>query len=44
MGWKRAARAAQLHLTSRLHAATLIVPVIKAKQNPSALLKHLFLS
>lgn len=43
MGWKRAALAARLHLTSRLHAVTLIVPVIKAKQNPSALLKHLFL-
>jgi len=44
MGWKKAAREARLHLTSRLHAATIIVPVIKAKQNPSALLRHLFLS
>lgn len=42
IGWKQAARAANLHWTSRLHAASLIPKSIKARKSPTKLLKHLF--
>ena len=40
IGWKSAARAASLHSTSRLHAASLIPACIARKQNPFPLIKH----
>jgi hypothetical protein len=43
MGWNSAARAASLHSTSRLHAASLIPACIARKQNPLPLLKHVLL-
>jgi len=41
IGWNKAARAAKLHSTSRLHAASLIPTCIARGQNPWALIKHL---
>ena len=41
IGWYRAARAAKLHSTSRLHAASLIPASIARGQNPWRLLRHL---
>jgi glycosyltransferase involved in cell wall biosynthesis len=41
IGWKRAARAARLHSTSRLHAASLIPSSIAKGKNPWKLVKHL---
>ena len=41
IGWNRAARAAKLHSTSRLHAASLIPASIARGQNPWRLLRHL---
>ena len=41
IGWNRAARAAKLHSTSRLHAASLIPACIARGQNPWRLLRHL---
>jgi glycosyltransferase involved in cell wall biosynthesis len=41
IGWNQAARAAKLHSTSRLHAASLIPASIARGQNPWRLLKHL---
>jgi glycosyltransferase involved in cell wall biosynthesis len=41
VGWKHAARAAKIHSTSRLHAASLIPACIARGQNPWQLLKHL---
>jgi glycosyltransferase involved in cell wall biosynthesis len=41
IGWNEAARAAKLHSTSRLHAASLIPACIARGQNPWQLLKHL---
>jgi len=43
IGWNSAARAARLHSTSRLHAASLIPACIARKQNPLPLLKHVLL-
>jgi glycosyltransferase involved in cell wall biosynthesis len=43
IGWKSAARAARLHSTSRLHAASLIPACIARRQNPLPLLKHALL-
>jgi glycosyltransferase involved in cell wall biosynthesis len=40
MEWNSAARAARLHSTSRLHAASLIPACLARKQNPLPLLKH----
>jgi hypothetical protein len=40
IGWKSAARAAKVHSTSRLHAASLIPTCITRKQNPLPLIKH----
>ena len=40
IGWSSAARAARLHSTSRLHAASLIPTCIVRKQNPVPLIKH----
>jgi glycosyltransferase involved in cell wall biosynthesis len=40
IGWNKAARTARLHLTSRLHAASLISKSILAKRNPWKLIKH----
>jgi glycosyltransferase involved in cell wall biosynthesis len=40
IGWKSAARAAKVHSTSRLHAASLIPTCIARKQNPLSLIKH----
>lgn len=40
IGWKSAARAAKVHSTSRLHAASLIPACITRKQNPLPLIKH----
>jgi len=42
LGWSRAARAAKLHSTSRLHAASLIPACIARGKNPWSLVKHLF--
>lgn len=42
LGWNKAARAARLHLTSRLHAASLIPACIGRGKNPWNLVKHLF--
>ena len=39
-GWKSASRAAKLHATSRLHAASLIPTCILHKKNPLPLIKH----
>ena len=41
IGWKRASRAANLHLTSRLHAGSLIPSSISRGKNPWKLVKHL---
>jgi glycosyltransferase involved in cell wall biosynthesis len=43
IGWKSAARAARIHSTSRLHAASLIPACIARKQNPLPLIKHVLL-
>lgn len=43
LGWYSAARAAKIHLTSRLHSASLIPACIARKQNPLPLLKHALL-
>ena len=40
IGWSSAAKAAGLHSTSRLHAASLIPACIARKQNPLPLIKH----
>jgi hypothetical protein len=42
LGWSKAARAARIHLTSRLHAASLIPACISKGKNPWILVKHLF--
>ena len=42
LGWNKAARAARIHLTSRLHAASLIPACIRRGKNPWSLVKHLF--
>ena len=42
LGWNKAARAARLHATSRLHAASLIPACISKGKNPWSLVKHLF--
>lgn len=42
IGWNKAARAAQMHWTSRLHAASLIPACITRGRNPWSLIKHLF--
>jgi glycosyltransferase involved in cell wall biosynthesis len=41
LGWKKASRAAKLHSTSRLHAASLIPTSIATGKNPWVLIKHL---
>jgi glycosyltransferase involved in cell wall biosynthesis len=43
IGWNSASRAAKVHSTSRLHAASLIPACIARKQNPLPLLKHVLL-
>ena len=43
IGWNSASRAAKVHSTSRLHAASLIPACIARKQNPLPLLKHVML-
>ncbi len=43
IGWRSAARAAKVHETSRLHAASLIPACIARKQNPLPLIKHVLL-
>jgi glycosyltransferase involved in cell wall biosynthesis len=43
IGWYSASRAAKVHGTSRLHAASLIPACIARKQNPLPLLKHVML-
>ena len=40
IGWSSAAKAARLHSTSRLHAASLIPSCIARGQNPVPLMKH----
>jgi glycosyltransferase involved in cell wall biosynthesis len=40
MGWNSASKAARLHSTSRLHAASLIPACIVRRQNPLPLIKH----
>jgi len=42
LGWNKAASAAKLHSTSRLHAASLIPACIRRGKNPWSLVKHLF--
>ncbi len=42
LGWRRAARTARLHLTSRLNAASLLPRAVRKEAgSPSALLRHL---
>ena len=41
IGWNKAARAAKLHSTSRLHAASLVPTCIARDQNPWPLIRHL---
>ena len=41
LGWKKASRAAKLHSTSRLHAASLIPASIARGKSPWVLIKHL---
>jgi glycosyltransferase involved in cell wall biosynthesis len=43
IGWNSASRAAKVHGTSRLHAASLIPACIARRQNPLPLLKHVLL-
>jgi hypothetical protein len=43
IGWNSASRAAKVHSTSRLHAASLIPACIARKQNPFPLLMHVLL-
>jgi glycosyltransferase involved in cell wall biosynthesis len=43
IGWNKASRAAKIHLTSRLHAASLIPKSLVAKKNPWNLIKHALL-
>ena len=43
VGWNSASRAAKVHSTSRLHAASLIPACIARKQNPLPLLKHVLI-
>ena len=43
IGWQSAAMAARFHVTSRLHAASLIPACIERKQNPLPLIKHALL-
>jgi hypothetical protein len=43
IGWDSAARAAKVHGTSRLHAASLIPTCVSRKQNPLPLIKHALL-
>jgi hypothetical protein len=40
IGWNKAARTARLHLTSRLHAASLILRTILSRGNPCKIIKH----
>jgi hypothetical protein len=40
IGWNKAARTARLHLTSRLHAASLIMKSVLSKRSPWKLIKH----
>ena len=42
LGWNKAANAARLHLTSRLHAASLIPKAIRNPKNVWILLRHTF--
>jgi glycosyltransferase involved in cell wall biosynthesis len=42
IGWSNAARAAKLHSTSRLHAASLIPACVRRGKNPWRLVRHLF--
>ncbi len=43
LGWRRAARVARRHLTSRLNAASLLIKAAKADAgSPRALLRHMF--
>ena len=42
LNWKQASRAAQIHFSSRLHAAKLIPSAIGKRKNPWPLLRHLF--
>lgn len=42
LGWKKAARAARVHWTSRLHSARLIPTAIIKGKNPVALVRHTF--
>jgi len=42
LGWKKASLAARIHLTSRLHAASLIPTCIRHGKNPWNLVKHTF--
>ena len=42
LGWNKAVLAARLHLTSRLHAASLIPACIRRGKNPWNLVKHFF--
>ena len=42
LGWSKAARAARVHLTSRLHAASLIPACVSRGKSPWSLIKHLF--
>lgn len=41
-GWKKAARAARAHVTSRLNAASLLPKAITKGGSPSALARHIF--
>lgn len=40
LGWRRARRAARRHVTSRLHALTLLPTALRRRRNVGALLRH----
>lgn len=42
MGWKRAARAGRMHITSRLNAASLVPKAVTRGGSPKALARHIF--
>jgi glycosyltransferase involved in cell wall biosynthesis len=42
LNWKRASRAARVHLTSRLHAGKLLPTALIQRKNPAPLIRHIF--
>ena len=42
LNWRRASRAAKIHLTSRLHAGKLVPSALIQRKNPLPLIRHIF--